>query len=150
LADKAQQQQDGVDAKQEKKNAKARKFARTWLPLARTAEAAFKARQGTALRGGGARPSTSPLRGTTVGDMKTLIVGRTGELPKAKNNKDGAMKSELLGILDAPMILKTPPPSPEKRGAAAEKSDSSSDSSSDGSNGGMDLDGLGAFGDAAE
>ena len=86
--------------------------------------------------------------------MKTLTVGRTGELPKAKNNKGGAMKSELLGILDAPMILKTPPPSPEKRGAAAEQSDSSSDGrsdgSSDGSNGGMDLDGLGAFGDAAE
>jgi hypothetical protein len=53
--------------------------------------------------------------------MKTLIVGRTGELPKAKNNKDCAMKSELLGILDAPMILKTPPPSPEKRNAAAEQ-----------------------------
>ena len=52
------------------------------------------------------------------------------------------------------MILKTPPLSPEKRGAAAEQSDSSSDGrsdgSSDGSNGGMDLDGLGAFGDAAE
>ena len=75
-----------MDAKQEKKNAKTRKFARTWLPLARTAKAALH----------------SPLRGTTVGGMKTLTVGRTGELPKAKNNKDGAMKSELLGILDAP------------------------------------------------
>jgi hypothetical protein len=91
-----------MDTKQKKKNAKARKFARPWLPLKRTAKAALKARQGTALRGGGARPSTSPLRGTTVGVMKTLTVGRTGELPKAKNNKDGAMKSELLGILDAP------------------------------------------------
>jgi hypothetical protein len=92
LADKAKKQQGGVDAKQEKKNAKARKFARTWLPLARTAKAALKARQGTALRGGGARPSSSPLRSTTVGDMKTLTAGRTGELPKAKNNKDGATR----------------------------------------------------------
>jgi hypothetical protein len=109
-----------VGAKQKKKNAKALKFARTWLPLARTAEAAPKARQGTALRGGGARPSTSPLRGKTVGEMKTRIAGRTGELPKAKNNKGGAMNSELLGVLGALMILKTPPLSPEKRGAAAE------------------------------
>ena len=79
-------------------------------------------------------------------------------IKKAKNNKDGAMKSELIGILGAPMILKTPPPSSEKRVATAEKSDSnsdgsingSSDGSSDGSNGGMDLDGPGAFSDAAE
>jgi hypothetical protein len=62
----------------------------------------------------------SPLR---VGQLRALIVARTGRGPKAANNKDGVMKQEAAACINLPIIVRTPPPSPPR--AAGEKDEDS-------------------------
>ena len=111
-----------------------RSFYKKWAPLIREAECDLaEARrlnptpQGTGL---------TPLR---VKALNALIVARTGHLPKAKNNKDGALKAEAAACLANPVIIHTPPPSPTRtageRGAV--ESECSDDEQSDGSECGL-------------
>ena len=52
-----------------------------------------------------------------VGQLKALIVSRTGKTPSVQNNKDGAMLIEARAALDkqsATLMPATPPPTPPR------------------------------------
>ena len=88
--------------KDQKKKDQEVKFRRTWAPLIDKALVSLEKRR---LADGAAK--LSPLK---VGEMKALIVGKTGHLPRAKNNTDGLMKLELRAVIDNPIVVTAPPP----------------------------------------
>jgi hypothetical protein len=99
-----QKKDEEQKAKDEKREKRERHFRKTWAPLIDKAMESLEKHQSA---DGAAQ--LSPLK---VGEMKALIVGKTGHLPRAKNNTDGAMKLELRGVIDRPIIVTAPPPSP--------------------------------------
>ncbi|KAH8081663.1 hypothetical protein JL720_8785 [Aureococcus anophagefferens] len=69
----------------------------------------------------------APLENLKVGQLKSLIYGRTGSGAKASNNKEGAMLAEARVALGRDLML---PPTPTRRGA-----EDSADAAGDGSDG---------------
>ena len=63
--------------------------------------------------------------------LTALIVAHTGHLPKAKNNKEGSLKTEAAACIANPVVIRTPPPSPERApgeiGPTIEDADSDSE-----------------------
>ena len=59
--------------------------------------------------------------------MKALIVGKTGHLPRAKNNTDGLMKLELRAVIDNPIVVTAPPPLVDEMDADDDENEDSAD-----------------------
>ena len=100
----AQKKDEEKKKKDEKREKREKDFRKTWAPLIdKAVESLEKHRSADGVA------QLSPLK---VGEMKALIVGKTGHLPRAKNNTDGIMKLELSTVIDKPIIVTAPPPSP--------------------------------------
>ena len=73
----------------------------------------------------------APLENLKVGQLKSLIYGRTGSGAKAANNKEGAMLAEARVALGRDLML-PPTPTPPRRAAEAEDVADAADDGSDG------------------
>ena len=105
---------DKETAKKMKREAKVTGFAAKWVPLVQKAEAlaALKPTPTTAVA------LSAALQ---VGDLKALIVSRSGKTAAAKNNKEDALAKEALALLSKPLVTM----------AAAAADDSSDESRAD-------------------
>jgi len=106
---------DKETAKKMKREAKVTGFAAKWVPLVQKAEAALAALKPT--------PTTAVALSAAlkVGDLKALIVPRSGKTAAAKNNKEDTLAEEALALLSKPQVTM----------AAAAADDSSDESSAD-------------------
>lgn len=106
---------DKETAKKTKREAKVTDFAAKWVPLVEKAEAALAALKPT--------PTTEAALSAAlkVGDLKALIVSRSGKTAAAQNNKEDALAKEALALLSKPQVTM----------AAAAADDSSDESSAD-------------------
>ena len=106
---------DKETAKKMKREAKVTGFAAKWVPLVQKAEAALAALKPT--------PTTAVALSAAlkVGDLKALIVSRSGKTAAAKNNKEDTLAEEALALLSKPQVTM----------AAAAADDSSDESSAD-------------------
>ena len=109
--------EDKETAKKTKREAKVTDFAAKWVPLVQKAEAALAALKPI--------PTTAAALSAAlkVGDLKALIVSRSGKTAAAKNNKEDALAKEALALLSKPQVTMA--------AAAAAADDSSDDSSAD-------------------
>ena len=101
LLDSAKKKTDAKKAVDDRKAKTERGFLRLWNPLL------DKAKESLEKHRAGEEARLTPLK---VGEMKALIVGKTGHLPKAKSNKDGAMKEELRSVMGNSYCLGAMPP----------------------------------------
>lgn len=112
------QKKDKAKAKTAKLEGKVRKFARKWTALVASAEAILAKHE----------PISAAALGEIlkVGELKALIVSRTGRTGSAKNNKDGAIAAEAFKVLGKAQVTL----------AAVADSDSDGDSGDDSASGG--------------
>ena len=115
----AQKKVDEKKKKDQKKEKREVNFRRTWAPLIDKALVSLEKH-----RSADGAAKLSPLK---VGEMKALIVGKTGHLPRAKNNTDGLMKLELSTVIDNPIVVTAPPPLAEMDADDDENEDSADD-----------------------
>ena len=80
---------DKETAKKMKREAKVTGFAAKWVPLVQKAEAALAA----------LKPTPTTAVALKVGDLKALIVSRSGKTAAAKNNKEDTLAEEALALL---------------------------------------------------
>ena len=102
LLDSAKKKADTKKKLDDKKGKKERDFLRTWNPLLEKAKESLEKH-----RPEGGEVKLTPLK---VGEMKALIVGKTGKHPKAKTNKNDAMKNELRSVMKNNYVLAAMPP----------------------------------------
>ena len=99
-----------------KRDARVTGFAAKWVPVVQKAEATLAALEPI--------PTTAAALSAAlkVGDLKALIVSRSGKTATAKNNKEDALAKEALALLSKPQVTMA---------VAAAADDSSDDSSAD-------------------
>ena len=92
----ADETEDKAEAKKAKREGKARQFSAKWTALVASAEAILAKHE----------PTSAADLGVIlkVGELKALIVSRTGRTGHAKNNKDGAIASEAFAVLGKPQV----------------------------------------------
>ena len=112
LLDSAKKKADTKKKHDDKKGKKAREFLRTWNPLLEKAKESLEKH-----RPEGGEVKLTPLK---VGEMKALIVGKTGKHPKAKTNKNDAMKNELRSVMKNNYVLAAMPPDPPAGGGGGD------------------------------
>jgi len=103
-----------------------RKLEKKWAPLIREAKEELRNKKTE-----NPQPGSTGLTPLRVKSLTALVVAHTRKLPKAKNNKDGALKTEAALCLKNPVVVHTPPPSPPRTGGAQDDAQVDGDGTSD-------------------
>ena len=115
LQSAADEKEDKAKEKKSKLEGKARKFTVKWTALVASAEAILAMHE----------PTSAAALGEIlkVGELKALIVSRTGRTGSAKNNKDGAISAEAFAVLGKAQVTLAAVPDSDSESDSGEDSD---------------------------